>query len=59
MLNEKVISSEFAENMNFSTSFDEFVHKENRETYPLKYEVSMCEKYVIGYCNTLGKKRYS
>ena len=45
--------------MRFSTSFDEFVHKENRETYPLKYEVSLCEKYVIGYCNTLGKKRHS
>jgi hypothetical protein len=45
--------------MYFPSSFDEFIHKEDSETHPVKYEISMCEKYVIGFCAALGQARYS
>jgi hypothetical protein len=51
-----VISSDFTEDDYFSTSFDEFIHKEAGESHPIKYELSVCQNYLIGFNCKIGRK---
>lgn len=49
MQGDQIIGGQFMQYLNMSNSFEEFKYRQHTEFFPIKYFLSNCNRYLVGY----------